>query len=235
MDSIAKQRLNVIMLVDCSSSMRGERIKEVNGALRDIKRHLTELQDENSNVDFYLTVITFSTEAYFLNGDKMNAVQDFDFKDIKGGGWSNLHLAYARLEELLKKQSQGGIMPDFGGIAPILLLMTDGHPTKYPLNEELESLRKLPWFKVALKYGIAIELNDQKTVEVLWDFVSGNGDVIECYDAKLLEKIIKIIVLTASKVKSTSTSVHVEKGQSVTAEIQQHVQQALTEVDDWEW
>lgn len=234
-DKIAKQRLNVIMLVDCSTSMRGERIGQVNNALRDIKSHLSEMQDENANVDFYLTVITYSTDAFLLNRDTMKPIKDFDFKDIKAGGWSNLHVAYAKLEELLKKESKGGIMPDFGGIAPILLLMTDGHPTKWPMKEEMSALKKLPWFNVALKYGIAIELKDQRTMDVLKDFVSGNGDIIECYDSKLLERIIKIIILTASKVKSQSSSVHNESHQSVTAEIKQQVQQALTEVDDWEW
>ena len=112
--------------------------------------------------------------------------------------------------------------------------MTDGHPTKYPLTEEMNALKKLPWFNVALKYGIAIELKDERTHKVLQEFVNGNGDVIECYDAKLLERIIKIIVLTASKVKSTG-SVHKTKHVSVTTEIQQQVQQALVEVDDWEW
>ena len=62
-DKIAKQKLNIIVLVDCSKSMQGERITQVNNALRDIKTHLINMQDENSNVDFYMTVITFSTEA----------------------------------------------------------------------------------------------------------------------------------------------------------------------------
>ena len=233
-DKIAKQKLNVIVLVDCSKSMQGERITQVNNALRDIKTHLIDMQGENSNVDFYMTVITFSTEAYFLNGDRCKPVEEFTFKDIKGGGWSNLHLGYQKLEEILKKESKGGIMPDFGGVAPIILLMTDGHPTKPP-KEELETLKKLPWYKVALKYGIAIELKDERTHKVLQDFVNGNGDVIECYDSKLLERIIKIIVLTASKVKSTSTSVGAGQVASVTQEIQQQVQRALAEVDDWEW
>lgn len=234
-DRIAKQRLNVIMLVDCSTSMRGERIGQVNNALRDIKTHLSEMQDENTNVDFYLTVITYSTDAFLLNRDTMKPIKDFDFKDIKAGGWSNLHTAYVKLEELLKKESKGGIMPDFGGVAPILLLMTDGHPTKWPMKEEVSALKKLPWFNVALKYGIAIELNDQRTMDVLKDFVSDNGDIISCYDSKLLERIIKIIILTASKVKSQSSSAYNEPHQSATAEIKQQVQQALTEVDDWEW
>ena len=235
MDKIAKQKLNLIVLVDCSKSMQGERIGQVNSALRDIKSHLTNMQNENSNVDFHITVITFSTDAYFLNGDRSKEIENFNFKDIKGGGWSNLHIAYQKLEEILKKESQGGIMPDFGGVAPIILLMTDGHPTKFPLKEEMEALKKLPWFKVALKYGIAIELKDKRTHDVLRDFISGNGDLIECYDAKLLEQIIKIIVLTASKVKSTSKSVHSQSNISITAEVQQQVQQALAEVEDWEW
>lgn len=234
-DKIAKQKLNVIVLVDCSKSMQGERIAQVNSALRDVKAHLLNLQDENSNVDFYMTVITFSTDAYFLNNERCTPVSEFNFKDIKGGGWSNLHLGYQKLEEILRKESKGGIMPDFGGVAPIILLMTDGHPTKFPLKEEMSALKKLAWYKVALKYGIAIELKDERTHKVLEEFVNGNGDVIECFDAKMLEKIIKIIVLTASKVKSTSTSVAAAQGGSVTQEIQQQVQQALAEVDDWEW
>ena len=233
-DKIAKQKLNVIVLVDCSKSMQGERIAQVNNALRDIKAHLIDMQGENANVDFYVTVITFSTVAYFLNGDRCKPVEQFTFKDIKGGGWSNLHLGYQKLEEILKKESQGGIMPDFGGVAPIILLMTDGHPTKNP-KEELATLKRLPWYKAALKYGIAIALKDERTEQVLKDFVGANGDVIECYDSKQLERIIKIIVLTASKVKSSSISVPALKEGSVTHEIQQQVQQALLEVDDWEW
>ena len=235
MDKIAKQRLNVVILVDCSKSMQGERIAQVNSALRDIKTHLVDMQNENANVDFHITVIAFSTDAYFLNGDRSKEIENFNFKDIKVGGWSNLHIAYQRLEEILKKESKGGIMPDFGGVAPILLLMTDGHPTKYPLKEEMKALKQLPWFNVALKYGIAIELKDQRTHDVLREFVNGNGDVIECYDSKLSQQIIKIIVLTASKVKSTSTSVHAQNNISITAEVQMQVQQALSEVDDWEW
>ena len=235
MDKIAKQRLNVIILVDCSKSMQGERISQVNRALRDIKSHLVEMQNESSNVDFNITVITFSTVAYFLNNDRTKEIDKFDFKDIKGGGWSNLHTAYEKLEEILKKENQGGIMPDFGGVAPIVLLMTDGHPTKYPLKDEMSRLRNMPWFNVALKYGIAIELKDKRTKDVLTDFVSGNGDVIECFDAKQLKQIIKIIVLTASKVKSTSVAVNNGNYVPTVQAVKQQIKVALAEVDDWEW
>ncbi len=239
-EKIAKQRLNVILMVDCSTSMRGERIGQVNHAIHDIKQYLTDLQNENVNVDFYLTVITYSTEAFLLNHDRMKAVEEFDFKDIRAGGWSNLHTAYLQLADLLKKEAKGGIMPDFGGVAPIVLLLTDGHPTKWPLTEEMEILNKLPWFKVAIRYGIAIELNDGRTVQVLRDFVGENGDVITCFDAKLLEKIIKIIVMTASKVKSSDSTTTQGIGQNtenqVTNDIRQQIQQTISDdIDSWEW
>lgn len=236
-DRIAKQQLNVIMLVDTSKSMQGKRIAQVNSALRDVRRHLEELQDENTNVSFAITVIPFSNDASFLNGDKACEVEKFEFKDLKGGGWSNLHLAYGKLADILKKESKGGIMPDFGGIAPIILLMTDGHPTKYPLNKELEALKALPWFRVALRYGIAISLNDSRTRKVLEDFVDGAGDVIDCFDANVLKKIIKIVVLTASKVKSTTNGINAaNSGKPVpkNEQIIQEVKAALEEVD-WEW
>ncbi len=234
-DRIAKQKLNVVLLIDTSTSMRGRRIDEVNSALRDIKKYLTELQLGNSNVDFYITVITFGTSSEFLNGDMEKNINKFIFQDITAKGWSNLHLAYEKLDLILNRQSQGGIMPDFGGMAPILILLTDGHPTGNSYADYLKKLQEKSWFKVALKYGIAIELNDERTINVLRDFVGKNGDVIKVYDSNLLQKIIKIIVLTASKVKSQSASVHSSNHISVTKEIQQEVQQCIAEVEDWEW
>lgn len=235
MDRMAKQMFNIILLVDTSKSMQGKRIEQVNQAIKDIEGYLKVMQKENSNVDFYISILTFSTDALWHDDTKATYIDDFNFKDIKAFGQSNLHIAYQKLTDFLNKESKGGMMPDFGGVAPIILLLTDGHPTKINLKEELALLRSKPWFRVALKYGIAIELNDEKTIKVLKDFVSGNGEVIHVYNSKLLERIIKIIVMTASKVKSSSNSVHSQKYVSVTEQIQQEISETLSNVEDWEW
>ena len=78
-DRIAKQKLNVILMIDCSTSMRGERIKQVNDALKDIQLYLTNLQNDNINVDFNISVITFSTDAFLLNKDKEKNIAKFSF------------------------------------------------------------------------------------------------------------------------------------------------------------
>ena len=234
-DRIAKQKFNIILLVDTSRSMHGVRINQVNQAILDISSYLKEMQIENTNVDFYISILTFGSDACWYNNVKECDINNFKFDKIKASGQSNLHLAYNELNKVLMKESQGGMMPDFGGVAPLILLLTDGHPSKGNYKEGLEFLRSKPWFKVALKYGIAIELNDDRTIKVLKDFVSGNGDVIEVYNSNLLNKIIKIIVMTASKVKSTTNSIHASKKQSITTYVQQEIQEALADVEEWEW
>lgn len=239
MDGLAKQKLNVILIVDVSSSMKGNRIAQVNGALEDIRKYLVELQYENVTVDFYLSVLTFGTEANWVL--KCKNVSELKLNPIRAGGYSNLHLAYHELNYALRKQSRGGIMPDYGGVAPIILLLSDGHPTQGPIRAELRRLKDRSWFRVALKYGVAIGLSDDRTNRVLADFVGSNGDVVECLDSDVLKRMIKVIVLTASKVKSQSTGIgNVSSnvgGAYVPADcgIVQQIGMALQEVDDWEW
>ena len=234
-DRIAKEKLNIILLIDASKSMQGKRISQVDQAVNDIKDYLCELQQENTNVDFFLTLIPFATNASFYNNLVSTNIMQFSYNGIKCGGYTNLHLGYEKLSEIMKKESQGGIMPDFGGAAPIVLLLTDGHPTGNDYKEKLEELRHIPWFKAALRYGIAIELNDRRTSEVLKDFVGNNGDVIYCYNSSMLKDIIKIIVLTASKVKSTSANVASGPHVSQNRVAQQLIAEALSETESWQW
>ena len=234
-DRIAKEKLNIILLIDASKSMQGNRIQQVNQAINDIQDYLIELAKENTNVDFFLTLIPFSTNSSLYSDKASVPIESFKYDGIKCGGYSNLHLAYENLIKIMKKESKGGIMPDFGGAAPILLLLTDGHPTGNSYKEKIEELKEIPWFNAALRYGIAIELNDKRTNQVLKDFVGTNGDVINCYNASLLKEIIKIIVLTASKVKSTSANVALGSFTNQNVVAQQLIAEALSETENWGW
>ena len=248
-DGIAKQKLHVMLIVDTSRSMQGDRIGQVNTAIADIHKYLIDLQGENTNVDFYMSIMSFANSAEFLDGYKGVNVKDMTPPTLKAIGYSNLHCAYEELAPVLHKESNGGMMPDFGGIAPIILLLTDGHPTK-ATEKQMEELKKLPWFRAALRYGIAIELNDERTMRVLTEFTEDRDCVIECIDSSTLAKIIQVIVLTASKVKSQSSAVRanntaksqMRKGAKSPAQkqvshtmVKQQVKATLDEIDDWEW
>lgn len=58
------------MIVDTSRSMQGERIGQVNSAIADIHKYLVDLQSENTNVDFYISIMTFANKAEFVPGYK---------------------------------------------------------------------------------------------------------------------------------------------------------------------
>ena len=105
-DRIAKECLNVILLVDTSKSMAGNRIKQVNDAILDIKNYLTELQVENSNVDFFISIISFSNYANFYDNQKSINVDNLKFERLNTGGWSNLHMGYKAIGEILTKKER---------------------------------------------------------------------------------------------------------------------------------
>jgi hypothetical protein len=87
-------------------------------------------------------------------------------------------------------------------------------------------------------------------MHVLTEFTEDRDCVVECIDAATLAKIIQVIVLTASKVKSQSSAVRanntaksqmrkgantpVQKQTSHTV-VKQQVKATLDEIDDWEW
>ena len=60
-DRMAKQKFNILLLVDTSRSMQGKRIERVNQAIHDISGYLKDMQTENTNVDFYISILTFFT------------------------------------------------------------------------------------------------------------------------------------------------------------------------------
>ena len=128
-------------------------------------------------------------------------------------------------------------MPDIGGIAPIIILMTDGMPTSYDWEEHLGELKKKGWYKVALKYALAIGINTDEAMDVLCKFTGNPETVLKVYTAEALRKVIKVIAVTASKVKSNSTSSNGAGG--VIADnnkmAQEQIADKLEEVTDIEW
>ena len=128
-------------------------------------------------------------------------------------------------------------MPDLGGVAPIIILMTDGLPTSYDWEKHLESLKKKGWFKVALKYALAIQIDSDEAMEVLNKFTGNPETVLKVYSAEALRKVIKVIAVTASKVKSNSSSgtIGSAQGTSNNQVAQEEIAQKLEEIADVEW
>lgn len=234
-EGIRKQELNLLFIIDNSGSMEGEKIGAVNNAIRDVMAIMPEIQDDTSDADIKISALVFSEDAKWVYNEP-KSVNDFKWNDITTDGGTNYSKAYDELAKFLCKKENGGKMPDIGGVAPIILLMSDGMPTSPDWENRLNDLKRKGWFKVALKYALAIQINDQEAMDVLTKFTGNPETVLKVYTAEALRKVIKVIALTASKVKSSSSLLK-GSGTMVNKEelAKQEINKGLEEISDVEW
>lgn len=234
-EGIRKQELNLLFVIDNSGSMDGEKIGAVNNAIRDVISIMPEIQEDTSDAEIKISAMTFSEECKWVYSEPKK-VSDFKWNDIRTDGGTNYSAAYDELAKWLCKKENGGQMPDIGGVAPIIILMSDGMPTSYDWEEHLNVLRKKGWFKVALKYALAIQIDTNEAMDVLSKFTGNPETVLKVYTAEALRKVIKVIAVTASKVKSGSSQVSSPgKVVSQDEEAMQEIEKGLESIEDVEW
>ena len=234
-EGIARQELNLLFVIDNSGSMEGEKLGAVNNAIRDVMSIMPEIQEDTSDAVIKISALKFSDEANWIYSEPKLAC-DFKWSDVMADGGTNLSKAYDELAKWLTKKEKGGQMPDIGGVAPIIILMTDGMPTSYDWKNRLEKLKKKGWFKVALKYALAIGIDTQEAMDVLSAFTGNPETVLKVYTAEALRKVIKVIAVTASRVKSNSSSAGVGIGGKTNNEIAQvEIAEKLDDIKDVEW
>ena len=234
-EGIARQELNLIFVIDNSGSMEGEKIGAVNNAIRDVMSIMPEIQEDTCDALIKVSALVFSDNAKWTYNEPQT-VENFKWKDLSIDGGTDLSKAYDELAKFLKKKEKGGQMPDLGGVAPIIILMTDGMPTSYDWEEHLKDLKKKGWFKVALKYALAIGIDTDEAMDVLTKFTGNPETVLKVYTAEALRKVIKVIAITASKIKSNSSSSSNTQGVANTNEIaQEDIKEKLEDIPDVEW
>ena len=233
-DGIKKQELNLLFVIDNSGSMEGEKIGAVNNAIRDVMSIMPEIQEDTSDADIKISALTFSEKCKWVYSEP-KSVDEFKWSDITADSGTDYSKAYDELSKFLCKRENGGKMPDIGGVAPIIILMSDGMPTSPDWQDHLASLKKKGWFKVALKYALAIQIDTKEAMDVLSAFTGNPETVLKVYTAEALRKVIKVIAVTASKVKSSSSQMRGDKIVSKEEEAVQEIAKGLEDVTDVEW
>lgn len=205
LEGLAQSEIVVIPIIDVSGSMSGERIASVNDAMQDVPEELKDINESLNETKLLIAPMEFSSGArwFALQNNQPAEVESFRWIDMRANGLTDLGAAFKLLNDKLTVTEKGGWMQGRGGVAPVIILISDGDPTD-DYQPELEKLKKRGWFKAALKFAVAVE---GANMNVLAEFTGNSEAVIDTTVIKNdLASIIKTVVRTASQCQSENGS-----------------------------
>ncbi|MFI2314462.1 tellurium resistance protein [Streptomyces sp. CB00072] len=146
---MANRPVHFIWLLDCSYSMQGEKIGQLNYAIREAVPEMRSVAQDNPAAQLLLRTLTFSTEARWHHKDPV-PVDDFTWQDVQVDGTTNLGEAL----EVVSRELRTPPMPQ-RALKPVLALVSDGVPTD-DWKSGLRALDATPWGRKAVRVAIAI-------------------------------------------------------------------------------
>jgi uncharacterized protein YegL len=154
---LARRPLHFIWMIDCSSSMDGEKIQTLNFAMRETIPLLRSAAGENPEVAMLMRVISFSDGARWHIGEP-TPIENFHWHDLPVGGVTDVGAALRMVAEELKVPP----MPE-RALRPVLVLLLDGSPTD-DFDGGLRILNEQAWGKKSVRIGIAVGAEADKDV-----------------------------------------------------------------------
>lgn len=195
--ALANRPLHFFWMVDCSSSMAGDRIGAVNHAIQECIEPMREEAAGNPNAQLYIHTLKFASGASWVTAEPV-PIEEFAWEDVEANGITDMGKAF----ELLAGQLSMPPMPD-RSLPPVIVLLTDGYPTD-DWKRPLEKLLKMPWGKKAVKVAIAIGKDAERSV--LEAFTGNPEAVLDAGNPEVLTHFIKWASTVASAVSNPTSN-----------------------------
>ncbi|MEU5219922.1 tellurium resistance protein [Streptomyces sp. NPDC020807] len=191
---MANRPVHFIWLLDCSYSMLGEKIGQLNYAIREAIPEMRSVAHDNPAAQLLLRTITFSTFARWHHKDPV-PVDDFTWQDVQPDGATNLGDALTLVAGELRTPP----MPE-RALKPVIALVSDGAPTD-DWRAGLRAIEATPWGKKAVRVAIAIGADADRSV--LQEFL-GNPELrpLDANSPKQLAAAIRWVSTAAVKAAS---------------------------------
>ncbi len=202
--------LPIFVLADTSGSMRGEKIQELNLALREMLNALNNMDDIRGK--FQLSVISFGGEEAKVM-QKLKDINEVSLSELEANGKTPMGQAF----ELVKGLIEDRETVSSRAYAPTIVLISDGLPTD--CSEEMyRNKNYLEWEPLkALHEGerssksqrLALGIGDDVDTEMLKDFVNSEDiPVIKAKDASGITRFFKWVTMsTVARMNSVNPNV----------------------------
>ena len=195
--ALANRPLHFFWMVDCSSSMAGDRIGAVNHAIQECIEPMREEAAGNPNAQLYIHTLKFASGASWGTAEPV-PIEEFAWEDVEANGITDMGKAF----ELLAGRLSMPPMPA-RALPPVIVLLTDGNPTD-DWKRPLEKLLKMPWGKKAVKVAIAIGKDAER--RVLEAFTGNPEAVLDAGNPEVLTHFIKWASTVASAVSNPTSN-----------------------------
>lgn len=195
---VAARPLHFIWIVDCSGSMGGEKIQELNTAIKEALPDMVSVADQNPFADMLIRTVKFSNGAQWHDAQPVK-VKDFRWRDLSVDGQTDMGAAFELLADAMSVERLGD-----RGYPPVLVLLSDGQPTD-EYRSGLNRLMATQWGRRAARIAIAIgqDCDHGPLVEFI-----GNVErpVIKANNPQQLTHYIKWVSAQVSKAASSPAS-----------------------------
>lgn len=185
--------LVVIFIVDCSMTMKGDRIGAVNAALQELKFKLQEIKDDNG-LDMRVAVMSFTSSAKW--DLQLTPVEEVVLDTIRvRPGLTEYGAAFHELNKVLRRDQ---FMQHTGKIAPpAIMFLTDGEPTD-DYQYDLDELLKNGWFINASRSAVLLgdAISNASAREAVRQFVEDpETEIVAAEDSTVIMQKLKIATL----------------------------------------
>lgn len=123
MAGIARRQLHVVLALDCSGSMTGDRIASLNYALRTALPELRSVAADNPEVEVRLRVLRFATTAQWHIAEPV-PVDEVTWTDLVANGETHMGDALRLIADVLTPAAMPGRQ-----LPPVIVIASDGYPT----------------------------------------------------------------------------------------------------------
>ena len=237
-EEVGARTMALFYLFDTSGSMAGTKIGQVNYAMKDIPKIISEVADSASNANIVVAAATFDSDVNWIT-PKPQTPEEFinSWHDLSAGGLTSLGGALKSLNEKMSRKAFLGDNP-MGYLAPGVIILTDGEPTD-EWQKPLEEIKKNNWFKNAIK--IAFAVGDDANQQVLADICGTPEAVVSIDDPEKIRNYIKFVTASISKTGTTSATALDQTPQEAVIEQMKDIDDDtpfvvdIPDIDDEQW
>jgi uncharacterized protein YegL len=198
---LAARPLHFIWIVDGSGSMQGEKVQSLNYAIRSAIPAMRDEAQKNPNARLLVRAVRFADTATWHIPDP-TPIERLAWPDIIAAGTTSMGAALSLVAESFDETPENG-----RGLAPVLVLITDGRPTD-DFAEGLAKLLATPLGQGAIRLAIAIGADaDRKKLEM---FVSDPQRPV--LDASNADQLVAFIQFASTVLVKQGSTLRLEPG-----------------------